>query len=191
MLWDRVGETIVNNESSEIIRMLNREFDEHATFPDVDLYEALQAEIDEWNAVIYPGLNNGVYRAGFATTQAAYEAACTEGFQTLDTLEAHLAQHRYLCGERLTEADIRLFTTLYRFDSVYHGHFKCNRRQLQQYPHLWGYSRSIFQMPGVAETCRPDEIVAHYYGSHPTINPAGVIPVGPELDWYQPAASRE
>lgn len=189
VLWDRVGETIVNNESSEIIRMLNEEFNEHATDPDLDLYpEALRSQIDEWNALIYPGLNNGVYRAGFATTQAAYDAACADVFATLDTLEAHLAQHRYLCGDGFTEADIRLFTTLYRFDSVYHGHFKCNRRQVQQYPHLWNYSRSIFQLPGVPETCRPDEIVAHYYGSHPTINPTGVIPVGPDIDWDDPAS---
>lgn len=187
VLWDRRDHTIVNNESSEIIRMLNSEFDDLAQVPDLDLYpESLREAIDDWNAVIYPGLNNGVYRAGFATTQAAYEDACNDVFATLDRLEACLSTHRFLCGDTLTEADLRLFTTLYRFDSVYHGHFKCNRRQLQQYPALWAYARSIYQLPRIAETCRPDHIVEHYYGSHPTINPSGVVPLGPDVDWLQP-----
>jgi glutathionyl-hydroquinone reductase len=185
VLWDTVTETIVSNESSEIIRMLDREF---AAFGnDLELLPAdLAGEIEELNAFIYPAVNNGVYRAGFATTQDAYEAAFDQLFAALDTLEERLAGQRYLCGDRLTEADWRLFTTLVRFDPVYHGHFKCNLRRLVDYEHLWGYTRDLYQVPGVAETVDMDHIKRHYYGSHPTINPSGVVPKGPALDLLAP-----
>lgn len=186
VLWDRQRETIVNNESSEIIRMLNSEFD---AFGDasLDFYpEELADEIDELNALIYPTVNNGVYRAGFATTQEAYEEAVEELFETLDRLEERLSTRRYLCGERITEADWRLFTTLVRFDPVYHGHFKCNLRRLVDYPNLWGYTRDLYQQPGVAETVRFDHIKPHYYASHTSINPSGVVPVGPLIDFGEP-----
>jgi len=190
-LWDRSEGTIVNNESSEIIRMLNSEFNSSAKNPTLDLYpESLRPEIDAWNDRIYPNLNNGVYRAGFATTQSAYEEAVGLVFSTLDVLEEHLTRQRYLCGQALTEADIRLFPTLYRFDAVYYGHFKCSVRRLTDYPHLWAYARDIFQQAGVASTCDLGQIKLHYYGSHPTINPTGVVPLGPEIDWLAPV-SRE
>ena len=186
VLWDRKKETIVNNESSEIIRMLNSAFD-GITGNELDFYpEELREEIDAWNDRIYPAVNNGVYRAGFATTQEAYEEAYAELFAELDHLDAHLADHRYLLGDRLTEADIRLFTTLIRFDAVYHGHFKCNRQRLEDFRHLPGYVRDIYQLPGVADTVDFRHIKTHYYASHRNINPTGVVPAGPDIDYGQP-----
>ncbi len=186
VLWDRKSKTIVNNESSEIIRMFNSEFD---AFGDVsvDLYpEALHTEIDELNDYIYPRINNGVYRCGFATTQEAYEEAYCELFEGLDAIDDRLATRRYLLGDRTTEADWRLFTTLVRFDAVYVGHFKCNRRRIADYPNLSGYLRDLYQVPGVADTVDMTHIKRHYYESHGTINPTGVVPLGPELNLDEP-----
>lgn len=186
VLWDRERETIVNNESSEIIRMLNSAFD---AFGDrgVDLYpRALRAQIDAINAVVYENVNNGVYQAGFASSQRAYERAFERLFRTLDELEERLGRHRYLLGEHLTEADWRLFTTLVRFDAVYYSHFKCNARRLVDYPHLWAYTRDLYQMPGIAETVHLDHIKHHYYASHRELNPTGIVPKGPELDFEAP-----
>ena len=188
VLWDKQRRTIVNNESSEIIRMLNSAFDAWGD-ASVDLYpEPLRPEIDAINAIVYDKVNNGVYKAGFATTQDAYERAFDALFATLDGLEARLARQRYLVGDHLTEADWRLFTTLVRFDAVYYGHFKCNLRRLVDYPNLWGYTRDLYQIPGVAETVSLDHIKRHYYGSHPTINPTGIVPKGPEIDFMAPHA---
>lgn len=182
VLWDREQETIVSNESSEIIRMLNSAFD-HWGDASVDLYpRALRTEIDAWNETIYPSINNGVYRCGFATTQDAYEEAFAELFRGLDAVEAQLSRRRYLAGERTTEADWRLFTTLVRFDAVYVGHFKCNLRRIADYPNLSNYLRELYQVPGVAGTVDLHHIKHHYYGSHATINPTGIVPAGPELD---------
>ena len=181
VLWDRERETIVNNESSEIIRMLNSAFD---TFGDagLDFYpEALRPEIDEINAGVYETVNNGVYRAGFATTQEAYEEAFRSLFRTLEDLELRLEEQRFLIGDRLTEADWRLFTTLVRFDAVYYGHFKCNQRRIADYANLSGYLRDLFQVPGVKETVSFDHIKTHYYYSHETINPTRIVPLGPLL----------
>lgn len=179
-LWDKQRQCIVSNESAEIIRMFNSAFDE-LTGNDLDLYPTpLREEIDAFNARIYPAVNNGVYRAGFATTQAAYEEAFGTLFDELDRLEALLEKRRYLAGEHLTEADIRLFTTAIRFDAVYHGHFKCNRRRLADYPNLSGWLRELYQLPGVAQTVDFQHIKHHYYGSHRTINPTGIVPLGPE-----------
>jgi putative glutathione S-transferase len=187
VLWDRERRTIVNNESSEIIRMLNRAFDAFASRPFADLYPAdLAAEIDAVNARVYDGVNNGVYKAGFATRQDAYEAAVRALFETLDWLEERLGRGRYLMGDRLTEADIRLFTTLIRFDAVYYSHFKCNLRHVYEYPNLWGFTRDLYQLPGVAGTVRFDHIKRHYYMSHRTINPPQIVPVGPVLDLTAP-----
>jgi putative glutathione S-transferase len=186
VLYDSERRVIVNNESSEIIRMLNSAFDAWGR-PDVDLYPVpLRAEIDAINALVYENVNNGVYCAGFATTQGAYEAAYDRLFDTLDVLEARLARQPCLVGDRPTEADWRLFTTLVRFDAVYHGHFKCNRRRLVDYPHLWAYTRALYQVPGVAGTVNMDHIKLHYYGSHRGINPTGIVPKGPELDFGAP-----
>jgi putative glutathione S-transferase len=180
VLWDKRERTIVNNESSEIIRMLNREFDAFATRAQPDLYPAdLAADIDALNDVIYRSVNDGVYRAGFATSQAQYEAAFDALFATLDDLERRLSEGPFLFGDRLTEADWRLFTTLLRFDAVYYGHFKCNLRRLVDYPRLWRYARELYRVPGVAETVNFDHIKKHYYGSHRTINPTGIVPKGP------------
>lgn len=187
VLWDKHRKTIVNNESSDIIRMLNREFDAFARRPLPDMVpEALRPETDRWNALIYPTLNNGVYRAGFATAQDKYESAVREVFSTLDLLERHLAKNRYLCGERLTEADWRLFPTLVRFDPVYHGHFKCNLRRLRDYRELWAYTRELFQVPGVAPTVDIAHIKEHYYRSQVEVNPSQVVPAGPEIDFSEP-----
>lgn len=186
VLFDTKTRTIVNNESAEILRMMNAEMD---AFGDasIDLYpEALRGEIDAWNAQIYPNLNNGVYRAGFATAQAAYEQAFDDVFRTLDRLEAHLSRHRYLVGGRITEADWRLFTTLVRFDPVYVTHFKCNLRRLVDYPSVWGYARDLYQVPGVAETVSLDHIKRHYFTSHESINPTRIIPKGPAIDLGAP-----
>ncbi|MBT1156645.1 glutathione S-transferase family protein [Aminobacter anthyllidis] len=181
VLWDKKEKTIVSNESSEIIRMLNSAFDEWGD-ASVDFYpEALRGEIDAVNDLVYPSINNGVYRAGFATSQAAYEEAFNELFAALDTLEDRLSHQRYLVGNRLTEADWRLFTTLVRFDPVYVGHFKTNLRRIADYPNLSNYLRELYQVPGVAETVNMLHIKAHYYGSHTGINPTGIVPVGPEM----------
>ena len=186
VLWDREHQTIVNNESSEIIRMLNSEFDAFAD-TSVDLYpEPLRPAIDEVNAFVYPNVNNGVYRCGFATSQEAYEEAFAQLFHALDELDARLGKQRWLVGDRRTEADWRLFTTLVRFDAVYVGHFKCNRQRIADYPHLSGYLRELYQVPGVAETVSLEHIKRHYYESHRTINPTGVVPAGPELDLDRP-----
>ncbi|MGD0331619.1 MAG: glutathione S-transferase family protein [Xanthobacteraceae bacterium] len=186
VLWDKKRRTIVNNESSEIIRMLNSAFD---AFTDVhtDYYPAeLRAEIDRINDIVYPNVNNGVYRAGFATTQAAYEEAARALFATLDQLEERLSRQRYLVGRQVTEADWRLFTTLVRFDAVYYSHFKCNLRRITDYPNLWNYLRDLYQVPGVADTVSLDHIKRHYYGSHLNINPTGIVPIGPLLDFMLP-----
>lgn len=181
VLWDKKEQTIVSNESSEIIRMLNEAFDEWGD-KSVDIYpKPLRDEIDRINAFVYPSINNGVYRAGFATSQAAYVEAFNELFGALDRVDEMLGKRRYLAGNQITEADWRLFTTLVRFDPVYVGHFKCNLRRIDDYPNLSNYLRELYQVPGVAETVNMDHIKRHYYGSHTMINPTGVVPVGPEL----------
>jgi putative glutathione S-transferase len=186
VLWDKKEQTIVSNESSEIIRMLNSAFDAWGD-ASLDFYpQDLRGEIDRVNALVYPAVNNGVYRAGFATTQRAYEEAFGELFAALDTLEERLSKQRYLVSDRITEADWRLFTTLVRFDPVYVGHFKCNLRRIADYPNLSNYLRDLYQVPGVAETVNLHHIKAHYYGSHETINPTRIVPVGPELDYGAP-----
>jgi putative glutathione S-transferase len=186
VLWDKQRRTIVNNESSEIIRMLGAAFDGVGAAPGDYCPAALRAEIDALNARIYNTLNNGVYKAGFATTQAAYDEAVVPLFETLDWLEERLGTRRYLAGDRLTEADIRLFTTLVRFDAVYVGHFKCNLRRLVDYPALWAYTRELYQLPGIAATVDFEHIRRHYYESHRTLNPSGIVPAGPLLDFDQP-----
>jgi putative glutathione S-transferase len=185
VLWDSERQTIVSNESSEIIRMFHA-FD-GVTGNTLDLWpEDLRDAIDPVNARIYDTVNNGVYKAGFATTQSAYDAAVGPLFDTLDWLESHLTHQRFLMGAALTEADIRLFTTLIRFDAVYHGHFKCNRARIVDYPALWAYTRDIYQWPGVADTVRLDHITRHYYYSHATINPHRIVPTGPRLNLMDP-----
>jgi putative glutathione S-transferase len=186
VLWDRQTATIVNNESAEIVRFFDREFDAVGARGPVFCPPMLEAEIDSLNAFIYDTINNGVYRAGFATTQEAYEEAVIELFAALDEIERRLARNRYLLGDQLTESDWRLFTTMVRFDPVYHGHFKCNLRRLVDYPNLWGWTRELYQLPGIADTVRMDHIKAHYYRSHRTINPTGVVPAGPEMDFDEP-----
>ncbi len=191
VLWDTQTGQIVSNESSEIIRMFNSAFDGITGNGD-DFWPAdLHAEIDAVNARIYSGVNNGVYRAGFATTQSAYDAAVTEVFETLDWLEQRLATGRFLMGPRVTEADWRLFPTLIRFDSVYHLHFKCNRRRIIDYPNLWAYTRDLYQWPGVAETVHLDHIVRHYHYSHDSINPHRILPINPVLDLTAPHGRAE
>jgi len=186
VLWDKGRNTIVSNESAEIIRMLNGAFDEWGD-AEADFYpERLRAEIEAINEPIYHRVNNGVYKAGFATTQAAYDQAFAELFETLDDLQARLDRQRYLAGEVITEADWRLFTTLLRFDPVYHGHFKCNLRRLVDYPNLWAYTRELYQVPGVAETVNLHHIKQHYYASHRSVNPTGIVPRGPEVDFEVP-----
>ena len=186
VLWDRQRETIVSNESAEIIRMLNRAFANHAR-SDTDYYPAeLKKPIDAINAKVYSEINNGVYRCGFATEQAAYERACHALFTALDEVEAILARQRYLVGDTLTEADWRLFTTLVRFDAVYYGHFKANLRQIADYPNLSNYLRDLYQVPGIAETVNFDHIKQHYYYSHATINPHRIVPLGPEINLDAP-----
>lgn len=185
VLWDRNTATIVSNESADIIRMFNSEFEGVASGPDF-WPEDVRAEIDTLNARIYRTVNNGVYRAGFATTQAAYEEAFDALFASLDWLDGLLGERRYLTGDRLTEADWRLFTTLIRFDAVYHGHFKCNARRIADYRNLSGYVRELYQVPGVAATTDFGHIKTHYYGSHRTINPTGIVPKGPDLDLWAP-----
>ena len=186
VLWDKKRKTIANNESSEIIRMFNSAFD---AFTNVraDYYpEPLRAEIDRINDMVYSNVNNGVYRAGFATSQGAYEEAFRNLFDTLDELEQILARKRYLTGPTITEADWRLFCTLIRFDAVYYSHFKCNWRHIYEYPNLSNYVRDLYQQPGVAETTSLEQIKRHYYGSQRQVNPTGIVPVGPQLDFSAP-----
>ena len=183
VLWDKKTQRIVNNESSEIIRMLNAEFNAF-TESTIDYYPVeLREEIDEINDFVYTNINNGVYRTGFATTQAAYEKAFTALFATLDNLEERLSGQSYLLGNQITEADWRLFTTLVRFDAVYYSHFKCNQKRLVDYLHLWRYTRNLYQVPGVADTVNMDHIKRHYYGTHASLNPTGIVPKGPEIDF--------
>jgi putative glutathione S-transferase len=186
VLWDRTSGTIVSNESAEIIRMFNAAFDGVGAKPGDYYPHALRGEIDALNTRIYDNVNNGVYKAGFATTQQAYEEAVRPLFETLDWLDARLASQRYLCGDVLTEADIRLFTTLVRFDPVYVGHFKCNLRRIADYPNLSGYLRDLYQTGGIAETVNLQHIKGHYYESHRTINPTGIVPLGPVMDLDAP-----
>lgn len=187
LLWDSKNERIVNNESADIIVMLNDQFNPFATHPELDLYpETLQSQIEAWNAKIYPAVNNGVYRCGFAQTQPAYDRACEDLFSTLDEIESTLANNRYLCSDRVTLADVRLFTTLFRFDAAYFGLFKCNRRRIRDYPNLEGYLRDMYQLPGVSETCDLEAVKRDYYGNLFPLNPGGIIPSGPDTDhlWY-------
>jgi len=186
VLWDKRSGRIVNNESSEIIRMLNGEFDEWGE-AGVDFYpETLRSEIDSINERVYTTVNNGVYRCGFAATQEAYDEAFEALFETLDQLEVLLASRRYLAGDRRTEADWRLFTTLIRFDPVYVGHFKCNLRRIVDYPNLWAYTRELYQHEGVRRTVDFDQIKRHYYMTHLALNPSGIVPNGPRIDYDEP-----
>jgi len=186
VLWDTKTHTIVSNESSEIIRMFNTSFN-HLTDNTTDYYpKTRQTQIDALNERVYDTVNNGVYRAGFATTQAAYETAFHDLFESLDWLEGLLTKQRYLAGDQITEADWRLWTTLIRFDAVYYGHFKTNRQRIADYPALSGYVRELFQVPGVADTVSFADIKTHYYASHLMINPTGIIPVGPQQDFTIP-----
>ena len=189
-LWDRERKTIVNNESSEIIRMFNSAFDQLGANSMDYCPAGLHAEIDEVNAFIYDHINNGVYRTGFAKTQAAYEEAVAKVFIGMDWLEERLGQQRYLAGDRITEADWRTFPTLLRFDPVYFGLFKCNLRRLQDYPNLSDYTRELYQWPGIAETCDFIEIKSGYYMSMPQLNPNQIVPTGPDMNWLQSPHSR-
>lgn len=186
ILWDKQRQTIVSNESSEIIRMFNTAFNE-ITGNTLDFYPmGLRSEIDQINERVYEPINNGVYKSGFATTQGAYDTAVTTLFAALDDMEALLGTRRYLAGDQITEADWRLFTTLVRFDPVYHLHFKCNRKRLVDYPNLWAYTRELYQVPGVADTVGMEHIVRHYHYSHDTINPNRIIPINAQIDWMEP-----
>ncbi len=185
ILWDTQQRSIVNNESAEIIVMLNAAFNAFAENPTLDLYpEPARSAIDEWNAKIYTAVNNGVYRCGFAQTQSAYEQACSELFTILDQIDSTLATQRYLCGDVVTLADVRLFTTLFRFDTVYYTLFKCNRRRIQDYAHLSGYLRDLYQLPGVPSTCHLDAVKRDYYSNLFPLNPGGIVPIGPDLDLW-------
>ena len=187
VLWDKQTETIVNNESSEILRMFNAEFQDFATRAEVDLYPAeFRGEIDSLNEWIYDQINNGVYRAGFARSQRAYDRAVSRLFEGLDRVEEILSRRRYLTGSKLTEADVRLFTTLVRFDAVYVTHFKCNVRRIVDSPNTWGYVRDIYALPGVAETVNLFHIKHHYFESHRSLNPTGIVPAGPEIGFAAP-----
>ncbi len=185
-LWDKQTNTIVSNESADIIRMFNSAFDGIGAAPGDYYPEPLRAEIDQINARIYDTVNNGVYKSGFASSQDAYEEAVVPLFDSLDWLEERLSRNRYLLGDQITEADWRLFVTLVRFDLVYITHFKCTLRRLVDYPNLWAYTRDLFQQPGIAETVNFEHIKKHYFQSHPFINPTGVVPVGPEPDFTAP-----
>jgi putative glutathione S-transferase len=186
-IWDRASEQVVTNDYRVIDVQLNDEFDAHAGRPEVDLHPAeLHDQIAAIDERLFHGLNNGVYRAGFATTQAAYEEAYQEVFSTLDWLEEHLADRRYLVGDRLTLADIRAFTTLVRFDAVYQHHFRCNRNALREMPVVWAYARDLFQTPGFGDTVDWDHIKRHYYTTHETLNPLAIVPAGPDVDWTAP-----
>jgi len=186
ILWDKQRDTIVSNESSEIIRMFNSAFDALTGNTDDYWLEEMRERIEKVNARIYDTINNGVYKSGFATTQAAYDAAVGPLFDSLEWVEQRLSKNRYLMGDTLTEADWRLFTTLVRFDPVYHLHFKCNRKRIVDYPNLWAYTRELYQVPGVAETVNFEHIVRHYHYSHETINPNRIIPTNPVLDFMKP-----
>ncbi|NKX45216.1 glutathione S-transferase family protein [Roseicyclus persicicus] len=186
ILWDKERETIVSNESSEIIRMFNTSFNGITGNTDDYYPEPLRDRIDAINARVYDEINNGVYKSGFAITQAAYDEAVHALFDALDWVEDILSTNRYLAGDRVTEADWRLFTTLVRFDAVYHLHFKCNRRRLIDYPNLWAYARELYQWAGVADTVHLDHIVRHYHYSHDSINPHRIIPINPVIDWTEP-----
>ena len=186
VLWDKEKQTIVSNESADIIRMFNSAFDEIGA-TEGDYYpEPLHEEIDEINARVYSTVNNGVYKSGFATSQEAYEEAVEPLFESLEWLDGRLSTQRYLLGDRITEADWRLFTTLLRFDPAYVGHFKCNRRRIVDFDNLWPYVRDLYQVPGVTETVHMDHIKSPYYGSHDTINPTRIVPVGPDIDYSEP-----
>ena len=186
VLWDKKSETIVNNESSEIIRMFNSAFD-NITDNKLDFYpESLRNQIDEINAIVYKNINNGVYRAGFATTQNAYEEAYNNLFKKLDELEDRMGERRYLTGEKLTEADWRLFSTLIRFDVVYYTHFKCNKRHIFDYPNLWNFTLELYQYPGISSLTNFDHIKRGYYGLMPKINPSKIVAKGPDIDFNQP-----
>ena len=186
VLWDKAEETIVNNESREIMRMLNTEFDDHAR-RDVDLWpEGYREEVEEILDDIYEPVNNGVYRAGFAESQEAYDEAVGELFEALDHWESVLESRRFLAGDVLTEADIAMFATLVRFDHVYHTHFKCNRRAIHEYPNLWNYAKELAQLPGVEETINLDHIKRHYYESHGDVNPSRIVATGPDIDFFEP-----
>ncbi len=182
VLWDKQTGTIINNESREIIRMFDTQFEGIANFYPDELREAIDQTID----AIYQPINNGVYRAGFATTQMAYEEGVTDLFNALDYWDEVLGKQRYLCGDRITEADWCMFTTLLRFDAVYYGHFKCNLRHLWDYSNLWNYLKALYQLPGVKETCNLDHIKRHYYKSHDKINPTRIVPKGPLIDFESP-----
>jgi putative glutathione S-transferase len=186
-LWDKKQSTIVSNESSEIIRMFNSAFDKVGAKPGDYYPEELRAEIDEVNELVYHAINNGVYRTGFATSDEAYKEAYDRLFDALDTLEERLSGQRYLVGDRLTEADWRLFTTLVRFDLVYYGPFKCNKRRLLDYPNLWDYIRALYQVPGVSDTVDPLAIKQHYYASAKMLQPTGIVGLGPDLDFAEPS----
>lgn len=186
VLWDAENSRIVNNESAEIIRQFNSAFNEISGNHDDYYPQELRAEIDAVNQRVYNEVNNGVYRAGFATTQSAYNEAYNSLFEALDWLESKLARQRFLAGERITEADWRLFTTLIRFDAVYHGHFKCNRQRLEDFPALSAYTRELYQWPNIEKTVNFEHIKNHYYASHGTINPTGIVPLGPEIDFHRP-----
>lgn len=186
VIWDKHRNTIVSNESSEIIRMLNSAFDDIGAQKGDYYPEALRSQIDEINQRIYDTVNNGVYKSGFATTQEAYEEAVTPLFETLQWLEETLGNTRFLCGSQPNEADWRLLPTLLRFDMVYHGHFKCNLKRIQDYPALWGYTRDLYQWPGIASTCNFDHAKRHYLESHDTINPYRIVPIGPAIDFDAP-----
>jgi glutathionyl-hydroquinone reductase len=186
VLWDRERDTIVNNESSEVLRMLDTAFEEFAT-RDVDLYpEGYREEVDSIIDAIYEPINNGVYRAGFAGSQEAYDEAIDDLFSALDHWDSVLEERRYLAGDRLTEADVCMFTTLVRFDQVYHTHFMCNVQAVHEYEHLWPYLRDLYQTPGVAETVDVDHIKEHYYTTHPDVNPSRIVARGPDLDFEAP-----
>ncbi len=186
VLWDRQTGRIVSNESADIIRMFNSAFDGVTGNTDDYWPQPLRARIKAINDRVYDTVNNGVYKAGFATTQEAYDKAVHPLFDSLDGIEGLLAEHRYLTGDRITEADWRLFTTIVRFDAVYHTHFKCNRRRIVDYPNLWGWARELYQWPGVARTIHPDHFMRHYYYSHDMINPHRIVPIGPDADWTAP-----
>jgi len=190
VLWDKKKNTIVSNESAEIIQMFNNQFNDFCATPEqakLDLYpQQLKAEIDSINEIVYANVNQGVYRCGFATAQEAYDVAIVKLFEELENLEQRLAKQRYLVGSQLTLADVRLFTTLLRFDWVYHGHFKCNKKRLVDFPNLWAYVRDIYNTGTIAETVDRDHIIWHYYHSLRNVNPTGIVPIGPTLDFKEP-----
>ncbi|KAK2634945.1 hypothetical protein Ddye_029737 [Dipteronia dyeriana] len=187
VLWDKKLKTIVNNESSEIIRMFNTDFNDIAENAAMDLYPPeMRDQIEETNEWVYLGINNGVYRCGFATKQGPYEEAARQLYEALDKCEEILGKQRYICGNRLTEADIRLFVTIIRFDEVYAVHFNCNKKLLREYPNLFNYSKDIYQIPGMSSTVNMQHIKRHYYGSHPSINRYGIIPLGPDINYSSP-----